>query len=310
VIPWVWVLFGAVLVSAIAFDLGLARARRRANSNMAERDALMRSAAWVGLALAFAVLVMVLRGRDAGVTFLTAYVLEESLSIDNIFVFVLIFAELKIPPTLQRGVLLWGVGGALVLRAAFIGAGLLVLSRFHWVIYPFAAIIIFAAIRLVWGENKEKQVVINACSVCSTWVARLIPIIPQFHGGRFFVREKGRLLATPLFVALVIVETTDIVFAMDSIPAVLSVTRDPFLVYTSNIFAMMGLRSMYFVLAGAVDRFRFLRVGLAVILIFFGARLLFSGVIEIPNWLSLSVIAGALAISVFVSTRWPAAKPA
>jgi tellurite resistance protein TerC len=249
--------------------------------------------------------VTVLYGRDAGLAYLTAYVLEESLSVDNIFVFVLIFSELRIPPPLQRGVLLWGVLGALVSRGLLIGLGLFALSRIHWIVYPFAALIIFAAVRLLWGQKKERDVVVAACSVCSTWVARLIPITPQFHGSRFIVRQEGRLLATPLFVALVIVETTDIVFALDSVPAALAVTRDPFLIYTSNVFAMLGLRSLYFVLAGAVERFRYIRVGLAAILIFFGGRLLLSEVIAIPNPVSLGVIAVALALSVAASIKWP-----
>jgi tellurite resistance protein TerC len=302
---WVWAVFALLVLAAIAFDLELVGKGRREQRELSVRAATIRSAAWIGLALLFGVGVAALYGREAGVTFLTAYLLEESLSIDNIFVFVLIFSELQIPPPQQRRVLLWGVLGALVMRGLLIGAGIFVLDRFHWVVYPFAALIIFAALRLLFGQKKEREIVVEACSVCSTWVARLIPITPQFQGGRFFVRQGGRLLATPLFVALVIVETTDIVFALDSVPAVLAVTRDPFLVYTSNIFAMLGLRSLYFVLAGAVERFRYIRVGLAVILIFFGARLLLSGVVEVPNQVSLAVIAAALALSVTASIKWP-----
>lgn len=308
--PWVWALFALLLLSAIAFDLGLLRGSGREQHELSVRDAALRSAAWIGLALLFGLGVMALYGRDAALAYLTAYLLEESLSVDNIFVFVLIFSELRIPPPLQRGVLLWGVLGALAMRGLLIALGLVALSRFHWVVYPFAAFIIFAAVRLLWGQTKQRDVVVAACSVCSTWVARLIPITPQFHGNRFLVRQGGRLLATPLFVALIIVETTDIVFALDSVPAVLSVTRNPFLVYTSNVFAMLGLRSLYFVLAGAVERFRYIRVGLAVILAFFGARLLLSDVVEFPNHVSLAVIAAALTLSVMASIKWPGAKPA
>jgi tellurite resistance protein TerC len=308
--PWVWALFALLLVSAFAFDLGFLRRSRREQRELSARDATIRSAAWIGLALLFALGVTALYGRDAGVIFLTAYVLEESLSVDNIFVFVLIFSELRIPPQLQRAVLLWGVLGALIMRGLLIGLGLFALSRFHWIVYPFAAFIIFAAVRLIWGQKRERDIVVAACSVCSTWVARLIPITPQFHGNRFLVRQGGRLLATPLFVALIIVETTDIVFALDSVPAVLAVTRNPFLIYTSNVFAMLGLRSLYFVLAGAVERFRYIRVGLAAILIFFGARLLLSDIVEFPNHVSLAVIAAALALSVIASIKWPGATPA
>jgi tellurite resistance protein TerC len=218
---------------------------------------------------------------------------------------VLIFSELGIPPARQRAVLLWGVLGALVMRALLIGAGLYVLNRFHWVVYPFAALIILAAVRLLWGREKEREIVVNACSICSTWVARIIPITSQFHGNSFWVRRAGRLVATPLLVALIIVETTDIVFALDSVPAVLAVTRDPFLVYTSNIFAMLGLRSLYFVLAGIVEKFRFIRVGLAAILIFFGGRLLLSDVVEVQTTVSLAVIAAGLTLSIAASIKWP-----
>jgi tellurite resistance protein TerC len=307
---WVWVLFAILVISAIAFDLGLLRKSARAQRELSVRAATLRSAAWIGLAFLFGLVVMALYGASAGLTYYTAYLLEESLSIDNIFVFVLIFSELQIPPPQQRGVLLWGVLGALVARGLLIGAGLFVINRFHWVVYPFAALIIFAAVRLLWGQKRERDIVVEACSVCSTWVARLIPITPVFHGNRFLVRQGGRVLATPLFVALVIVETTDIVFALDSVPAVLAITRDPFLVYTSNIFAMLGLRSLYFVLAGAVERFRYLRFGLAAILIFFGARLLLSDVVEFPNHVSLLMIAAALALSVIASIKWPGAKAA
>jgi tellurite resistance protein TerC len=307
---WVWVLFAILVLSAMALDLGLLRRSARAQRELSVRAAMLRSAAWVGLALLFGLVVMGLYGPTAGLAYFTAYLLEESLSIDNIFVFVLIFSELRIPPPQQRRVLLWGVLGALFARGLLIGAGLFVLSRFHWVVYPFAALIIFAAVRLMWGQKQERKAVVAACSVCSTWVARLIPITPVFHGNRFLVRHGGRLMATPLFVALVIIETTDIVFALDSVPAVLAITQDPFIVYTSNIFAMLGLRSLYFVLAGAVERFRHLRFGLAAILIFFGGRLLLSDVVEVPNHVSLAFIAAALALSVVASIKWPGAKTA
>jgi tellurite resistance protein TerC len=302
---WGWALFAILVLAAVAFDLGLLSKSGREQRTLSVRAASIRSAAWIGLALVFGIGITALDGRTAGLTYLTAYLLEESLSVDNIFVFVLIFSELRIPADQQRRVLLWGVLTALVLRGLLIGGGLFALSRFHWVVYPFAALIIFAAFRLLWGQRKQRELVVAACSVCSTWVARLIPITPQFSGNRFFVRQNGRLLATPLFVALVILETTDIVFALDSVPAVLAVTRNAFLVYTSNILAMLGLRSLYFVLAGAVERFRYLRAGLAVILVFFGARLLLSELIEIPNQVSLAVIAASLGLAIAASIKWP-----
>jgi TerC family integral membrane protein len=305
----VWAAFGVLVLVALALDLGLLR--REGEHQLSLGAASIRSAAWIGLALVFGLLVAALYGPHAGVTYLTAYLLEKSLSVDNIFVFVLIFSELRTPPAQQRRVLLWGVLGALVMRALIIGAGLFVINRFHWVVYVFAVLIIFAAVRLLWGGEKEREVVVAACSVCSTWVARIVPITPVYHGDAFWVRQGGRIFATPLLVALIIIETTDVVFALDSVPAVLAVTREPFLVYTSNIFAMLGLRSLYFVLAGIIDRFRYIRVGLAVILMFFGARLLLGDVVEFPNWVSLLVIVVVIGLSVVASLKWPRpARPA
>ena len=309
---WAWALFVALVLLALALDLGLLTPSARKQHELSLRAATARSVAWTLLSLLFGVGVLVAFGKPAALTFVTAYLLEQSLSIDNVFVFVLIFSELRIPAALQRSVLLWGVLGALVMRGLLIAAGLFLLSEFHWVIYPFAALIIFAALRLLWGKKKEQDLVVAACSICNTWVARFIPITPVYQGGRFLVRqaERGnRLVATPLLVALIIVETTDIVFALDSVPAVLAVTQEPFLVYTSNVFAMLGLRSLYFVLAGVVERFRFLRVGLAAILIFFGARLLLGDIVEVPTAVSLGVIAVALTLSIAVSIKWPGAKP-
>jgi tellurite resistance protein TerC len=296
------------VLSALALDLGLFSSRRGEQRELTLREAAARTAAWAGLSLLFGLVVLALYGERAALTYVTAYFLEQSLSIDNVFVFLLIFSELRVPPAQQRGVLLWGVIGALVMRALLIAAGLFLLSQFHWVVYPFAALIIFAAIRLLFGGQKQRELVVAACAICSTWVARIIRITPVYHGGRFWVRQVeqgGRLVATPLLVALIIVETSDIVFALDSVPAVLAVTREPFIVYTSNVFAMLGLRSLYFVLAGIVERFRYLRVGLAAILIFFGARLLLGDVIDVPNAVSLGVIAAALALSVAASLKWP-----
>jgi tellurite resistance protein TerC len=301
------------VLSALALDLGLFRSRCGEQRELTLREAAARTVAWVALSFLFGLVVLALYGDRAALTYVTAYLLEQSLSIDNVFVFLLIFSELRVPPAQQRGVLLWGVIGALVMRGLLIGAGLFLLNRFHWVVYPFAALIIFAAIRLLWGGQKQRELVVSACAICSTWVARIIPITPQYHGARFWVRqpeEGGRFVATPLLVALIIVETTDIVFALDSVPAVLAVTREPFIVYTSNIFAMLGLRSLYFVLAGVVERFRFIRVGLAAILIFFGARLLLGNVLEVPNGVSLAVIAAALALSVVASVKWPSSQAA
>jgi len=295
---WVWALFGALVLAMLALDLSTLR---RSKGEQSLRNAALWSAAWIGLGLAFGVIVLVIYGADASLTYFTAYALEKSLSVDNIFVFVLIFAELQIPPAEQRRVLYWGVLGALVMRAIFIALGVFLLERFYWVIYPFAALILFAAVRILFGQEKERELVVTACAVCGTWVARFIPITPVLWGHRFWVRQGGRLVATPLFVALILVELTDAVFALDSIPAVFAVTQEPFLIYTSNIFAMLGLRSLYIVLGGAVSRLRYLRFGLAFILAFVGVKLLLGEVVEIPAWISLLVILAAVAVSTAVS---------
>ena len=303
--PWHWALFGVLVVIMMILDLTAANRRGRTRV----RTAALWSAGWIGLGLLFGVLLGAMFGREAGVTYLTAYLLEETLSIDNLFVFLLVFSQLQIPPAHQRRVLLWGILSALVLRALMIGVGVFLIQRFHWIIYPFAALLLFAAIRLLFGEEKERKLVVDSCVVCSTWVARFIPVTGAFHGQRFLVRDAGRWVATPLFIALVVIETTDIIFALDSIPAVLGITRDPFLVYTSNIFAMLGLRSLYFVLAGVVERFRYLRPGLAAILIFVAAKMLLENWVHVSPAMSLVVIAGIVIIAVIASLIAPVQRP-
>ena len=304
---WVWALFASLVLAMLALDLGIFRTARRGPKAVTFRSAAVWSAAWIGLGLGFGLIVLVMYGSGPALAYLTAYLLEKSLSVDNVFVFVLIFSELQIPLDQQRRVLYWGIFGALITRGLLIGAGIYLLERFHWVIYPFAVLIILAAVRVLWGREKERQLVVAACAVCGSWVSRIIPITPVLQGGRFWLREQGRLVATPLFVALVVIETTDVVFALDSIPAVFSVTRSPFLVYTSNIFAMLGLRSLYFLLARAVDRFRYLNFALATILAFVGGKMLLSEVVEVPTWTSLAVIAVALAVAITASVARPAA---
>ncbi|HEY4769799.1 MAG TPA: TerC/Alx family metal homeostasis membrane protein [Myxococcales bacterium] len=298
---WVWALFALMVLAVLAADLGVFRRSRREPREVSLASAAWWSAAWIGLSLLFGVVILALYGREPALTYLTAYLLEKSLSVDNIFVFVLIFSELRIPPDQQRRVLYWGVLGALASRALLIAGGVFLLRRFNWIVYPFAALVLFAAVRILWGKEKERELVATACAVCGTWVARIIPITPVLRGGAFWVSQRGRLLATPLFIALVVVETTDVIFALDSIPAVFAVTGDLFLVYTSNVFAMLGLRSLYFLLSGIVERFRFLRAGLAAILAFVGLKLLSSAVVEIPTWVSLAVIAAALTLAVAAS---------
>ncbi len=290
-----WVAVGIMLVVDVAAVRG--------------RDATVRSAAlwsgiWIGLGLAFGGWVAARFGADAGLIYLTAYTLEKSLSVDNLFVFALIFSQTGIPAALQHRALFWGIASALVMRAIMIGLGVYLLARFHWVVYPFAALLAFTAVRMLREEETKGKLADATCNLCTSWVARFIPISPVPDGSRFLTRRNGRLMATPLLVALVAIEATDLVFAVDSIPAVLAVTRDPFLVYTSNVFALLELRSLYFLLAGLMQRVRFLRTGLAVVLLFAAAKMLLAETIEIPPAVSLAVIACVLLGSIAASWRF------
>jgi tellurite resistance protein TerC len=298
--PVEWTVFGVALAAALITDIVLGRGR-----TPSLRSAALWSGVWIGLGVAFGAWVALRLGRDAGVTYLTAYLLEESLSVDNLFLFVLIFSQTGIPPALQRRALFWGIAGAFIMRAVLIGLGVYFLAKFHWLIYPFAALLLYAAVRMLGGGEKRQQFAEASCAICTSWVARFIPIAPVLDGSRFLVRKDGRLMATPLLVALVVIETTDLLFALDSIPAVFAVTRDPFLVYTSNVFALLGLRSLYFLLAGVIERVRYLRVGLAVMLLFAAAKLLLSDVIPIAPGMSLAVIAGILIVAIAASRLFP-----
>jgi tellurite resistance protein TerC len=298
--PAEWAVFGVAVAAALAGDAIAGRA-----SGTDVRRALLWSGIWVALSLAFGAWVTLRFGGDAGITYLTAYALEKSLSVDNLFLFALVFSQTGVPPALQHRALFWGVAGALVMRAVLIGAGVWLLALFHWVIYVFAALLVLAALRMLFGEQKERKFVEATCAVCTSWVARFIPITPVLEGKRFLVRRDGRLVATPLLVALVLIETADLVFAIDSIPAVFAVTRDPYLVYTSNVFALLGLRSLYFVLAGAIRSLRFLRTGLAVMLLLVAAKMLLAGRIEIPPAATLIAIAVIFGLSIAASRLFP-----
>ncbi len=264
--------------------------------------------AWVGLGLAVGLLVAATQGRDAATEYVAAYLLEESLSVDNIFVFVVIFAEPHIPAEHQRRVLSFGVTGALVFRALAIGAGITLIERVQWITYPFAILILFAAWRLLFGAKRERKVVKEACDVCGTWIARVVRVSPVLHGHDFWRRESGRLVATPLLVALVVIETIDIVFALDSIPAVLAVTRHPVIVYSSNVMAILGLRSLYFVLSDAVIRLRYLRSGLAALLIFTASKMAVSKWVQVSAGVSVAIIAAVLLATIAASV-WQKSTP-
>jgi tellurite resistance protein TerC len=297
-----WLAFFGAVVAVFAIDL------MWGSRGSDLRTALLWSAVWVGTGLTFGLWIWADRGAEAATAYYAAYLLEKSLSIDNIFVFVLIFSELRIPANQQHRVLLLGIVGALVMRALLIWLGVYLLSRFHWVIYPFAALLLIAALRLLFGESTERRLVKDACAACGTWVARIVPVTPYMPDQRLFLHRGGRWVATPLFVALVLIETTDVIFALDSIPAVLAITRDPYIVYTSNVFAMLGLRSLYFVLAEVVTRVRYLRAGLALILCFVAAKMLLSGAVDISVTNSLIVIVAIVLGSLVASWLFPAKK--
>jgi tellurite resistance protein TerC len=256
---------------------------------------------WIGVGLAFGVWVAVAKGATAAAEYYAAYLLEFSLSVDNIFVFVIVFAELHIPVEHQRRVLGWGVTGALVFRAMMIAAGIALIQRFHWIMYLFAALILFAAWRMLFAEQRERRVVAGACDVCATWIARVLRVSPVLHGHDFWRREGGRLVATPLFVALAVIETTDIVFALDSVPAVLAITTNPLIVYSSNVLAMLGLRSLYFVVSAALERLRYLRYGLAAVLLFTGTKMITSEWVHITPGMSVGIIILLLGITIATS---------
>jgi tellurite resistance protein TerC len=297
-----WAVFWIAVAGVLVADLALAR---RSGHKPTLRSAALWSATWIGLALAFGGWIGLRLGGEAALTYFTAYLLEKSLSVDNLFLFVLIFSQTGIPPHLQHRALSWGIVGALVMRAVLIGLGAYLLAQFHWLIYPFAALLVYAAVRMLRGAERQQQFVEASCSLCTTWVARLLPITPALQGSRFLVRMNGQLLATPLLVALLAIEASDLLFALDSIPAVFAVTRDPFLVYTSNIFALLGLRSLYFLLAGIIGRLRFLRAGLALMLLFAAGKMLLSELVEIPPAVSLGVIAAILLVSIAASRVFP-----
>jgi tellurite resistance protein TerC len=300
--PLEWTVFWTLVGVVFVVDAVLAR---RGGREPTLRAAALWSAVWIGLGLLFGVGLAVRFGIDVGLTYLTAYTLEKSLSVDNLFLFILVFSQTGIPKPLQHRALFWGIAGALIMRAVLIGVGVFLLQRFQWVIYSFAALLLWAAARMLWGEETERRAVEASCALCTSWIARFFPITPVMVGSQFFVRSAGRWTATPLLVALVAIESVDVVLALDSIPAVFAVTRDPFLVYTSNVFALFGLRSLYFLLAGSISRLRFLRPGLAVMLLFVAAKMLLGEALEISPAVSLSVIGCIFAVAIAASKLIP-----
>ncbi len=307
---WIfWVLFNLFVLAMLALDLGVFHRKKHA---VRFSEAMGWTCVWVSLAAIFAVFLyfwghtlvghLGRSNRELSLEFVTGYLIEESLSVDNLFVFLLIFRYFQVPKHYQHSVLFWGVLGALVMRGIFIFAGIQLLQHFAWVIYIFGAILVYSGVKLLGQQDQtiepEKNIVLR-------WFRKLYPVTKGYEGNKFFVRRDGMSYATPLAIVLIIIETTDLLFATDSIPAVLAITREPFIVYTSNVFAILGLRSLYFALAGMIEAFHLLHYGLSVILIFIGVKMIASHYVKIPIGIALSVVAGVLVVSVVGSLVFP-----
>jgi tellurite resistance protein TerC len=289
-----WIIFGVVVLASLFVDLGLHRDRHQ----MSTKESAIWAGVWIALAVVFGVAVSPVIGTPKTIDYFTAYILEKSLSVDNLFVFLVVFAFFKIPPELQHRVLFWGILGALVMRAVFILLGVALLARFHFLFYIFGAFLVYTGVKLLTSKGQEVHPEDNWASRA---FRRFFPITDDISSGNFFVVEDGKRKATRLMVALVVIEATDLVFAIDSIPAVLAVTTDPFVVYTSNIFAILGLRALYFLLAGVMTKFRYLNYGLAIVLAFIGVKMIIVDWVPIPALVSLSVVGGVLALAIAVS---------
>lgn len=293
--PMLWLTFTSFVLIMLALDLGVFN--RKAHE-ISLREASLWSAVWVGLALVFNYGLYHFHGEERALEFLAGYVIEKSLSIDNIFIFLLVFSSFSVPLKYQHRVLFWGVLGALLMRTIFIMLGATLLERYHWILYVFGIFLILTAIKMILDRNKvqdlEKSFIVKL-------FRKFIPVTKEYVGQKFFVKIQGRWMGTPLLLVLIIIEFTDLIFAVDSIPAIFAVTRDPFIVYTSNIFAILGLRSLYFLLAGVAEKFRYLKIGLAIILGFVGGKLMLTGIYKVPIGFSLGFIGGIIFLSVLAS---------
>ena len=302
--PALWAGFIAFVLALLALDLGVFHRKAHA---VTVKEAAIWSVVWVGLALSFNALVLHWFGPERGLEFLTGYLIEKALAVDNIFVFYAIFAYFAVPAAYQHRVLFWGVLGALVMRAIFIFAGAALLAKFHWVIYVFGGILVYSAIKLLTmpedGIHPERNPAYRL-------LRRFIPAVSEYHGSRFTIVQDGKRYATPLLIVLLLIEWTDVVFAIDSIPAIFAITNDPFIVFTSNIFAILGLRSLFFLLQGVIGRFHLLKPALAAVLLFVGGKMLLIDFVKLPIVLSLGVVAGLIALGVVASLVIPPPKPA
>lgn len=302
---WLWIGFNIFVLFMLALDLGVFH---RKSHVVSIKEATIWSVIWIALALFFNLGIYLFwdelvpgstySNSQAALSFFTGYLIEKSLSVDNIFVFVLIFTFFAVPAAYQHRVLFWGIIGALLMRGALIAVGAALLKEFHWIIYVFGAFLIFTGIRMALHRNEEMHPEKNPLIKL---LRKIMPVTDTYEGDRFFIRRAGKLMATPLFLVLVLVESTDLIFAVDSIPAIFAVTQEPFIVYTSNVFAILGLRSLYFLLAGVVDKFYYLKLGLSVVLVFVGIKMTMIDFYKIPVGVSLGIIGTILAISIIAS---------
>jgi len=308
---WLWIGFNLFVLLMLALDLGVFH--RKAHI-VSIKEATIWSVVWISLALVFNLGLYLFwdqlsptstyTNREAALAFFTGYLIEKSLSVDNIFVFVLIFTFFAVPAAYQHRVLFWGILGALIMRGTLIAVGAALLKEFHWIIYVFGAFLIFTGIRMAIHRNEKMHPEQNPLV---RLLRRVMPVTDNYEGDKFFIRRAGTLMATPLLLVLILVESTDLVFAVDSIPAIFAVTNDPFIVYTSNVFAILGLRSLYFLLAGVVDKFYYLKLGLSTVLVFVGTKMVLVDLYKVPVGASLGVIASILAISV-IASLWRAQR--
>ena len=293
---WTWAAFFGFIIAMLALDLGVLQ---RDSHAVSMKEALIWCAVWGGLALGFNALLLHWRGPELAQQFLAAYLIELCLSVDNVFVFILVFAFFRVDPRYQHRVLFWGIIGAVLMRALFIIVGVEVIARFHWILYFFGAFLVYTGARMAFPKKEEE---IHPDQNISVRIfRRFYPVSEAADTGTFFVRENGRRVATRLFIVLLVIETTDLVFALDSLPAVLAITKDSFVALTSNIFAILGLRSLYFALSGVMQLFRFLKIGLAVILVFIGVKMLVGRWVDISTTNALAVIGGVLTTSILMS---------
>jgi tellurite resistance protein TerC len=296
---YVWVGFIAFVILLLAIDLGVFH---RKSHEVKIKEALIWSAVWISLAFIFNYGIYIFMGKEKALEFLTGYLIEKSLSVDNLFVFIMLFTFFKVEPRYQHKVLFWGILGALIMRAIFIFAGVALISRFHWIIYIFGAFLVFTGIKMLFHKDEEVSPDKNPLV---RLFKKFFPVTDQMHGGNFFVKINSKTVATPLFIVLLVVEFTDLIFAVDSIPAILAISTDSFIIFTSNVFAILGLRALYFALAGITQYFHYLKYGLSAILVFVGVKMVIVGFYKIPIVYSLLTILGILIVSIVLSVIFP-----